>query len=111
MDEVPQSDRTLALIAHLLGCLTSFVGPGIIWLIKKDQSPFVAYHALQATVFHGIALVLTMIVSSITCGFGSPVAFLFWVVAIWIGLQANDGKWKGYPALESIGRPEGAPEP
>ena len=33
--------RTMAMLCHLLGIFTSFLGPLIIWLIKKDQSPFV----------------------------------------------------------------------
>ena len=38
----------MAMLAYLLGVLTSFVGPLVLWLLKKDQSKFVAYHALQA---------------------------------------------------------------
>ena len=31
----------MGMLAHLLGIFTGWVGPLIIWLIKKDQSPFV----------------------------------------------------------------------
>ena len=41
-----QDERTMAMLAHLLGIVTGFLGPLVIWLIKKDQSKFVAYHAL-----------------------------------------------------------------
>src|SRR5689334_1430002 len=36
-----QDDKTMAMLSHLLGIVLGFVGPLIIWLIKKDQSPFV----------------------------------------------------------------------
>lgn len=35
----PSEERTLALAAHLLGILTSFIGALVIWLISKDASP------------------------------------------------------------------------
>jgi len=34
-------DRNLAMLAHLLGIVSGFVGALIIWLIKKDQSAYV----------------------------------------------------------------------
>ena len=35
----PSEERTLALVAHLLGILTSFVGALVIWLISKGANP------------------------------------------------------------------------
>ena len=45
-DSAGQSDttsdeRNLAMLAHLLGIFTSFVGALIIWLIKKEDSAYV----------------------------------------------------------------------
>ncbi|HTL31303.1 MAG TPA: DUF4870 domain-containing protein, partial [Tepidisphaeraceae bacterium] len=38
----PDKDsKTMALLCHLLPIFTGFLGPLIIWLIKKDSSPFV----------------------------------------------------------------------
>jgi len=37
-------DKTMALLCHLLALFTSFIGPLIIWLIKKDSSRFVDAH-------------------------------------------------------------------
>lgn len=63
-----QDDKNLAMLSHLLGIFFSFLGPLIIWLIKKDQSKFVEQEAREAlnfqiTVLIGymIAWVLTMI--------------------------------------------------
>ena len=36
-----QDSKTMGMLAHLLGIFTNWIGPLIIWLIKKDQSPFV----------------------------------------------------------------------
>jgi uncharacterized Tic20 family protein len=47
---VSQDDKNLGLLAHLLGLLTGFVGPLILWLVKKD-SPFVEDQAKEALNF------------------------------------------------------------
>jgi len=50
--QTPSSDSTtMALLCHLLAIFTGFVGPLIIWLIKKDQDAFVAYHGKEALNF------------------------------------------------------------
>ncbi len=85
-----------------------------MFLVKKDQSQFVAYHALQALVYQAItgviAMVLIMFLLIITLGLCFPVVFLAFIPCIggimW-GLKANQGEWTGYPLIETIGRPEG----
>jgi len=53
----PAEERTWSLLAHLsvlLNLVTGFVGPIaalVIYLIYKDRSRKVAYHALQAMIF------------------------------------------------------------
>lgn len=36
-----QDSKTMGMLAHLLGIFTNWLGPLIIWLIKREQSPFV----------------------------------------------------------------------
>ena len=38
MSDVTQEQKTMAMIAHLLGIVSWFVGPLIIWLINKDKA-------------------------------------------------------------------------
>ncbi len=44
-------DRNLAMLAHLLGIVSGFVGALIIWLVKKDQSAFVDEQGKEALNF------------------------------------------------------------
>lgn len=46
--EISQDDKNMAMIAAVVGIFT-ILGPLIIFLIKKDQSKYVAFHALQST--------------------------------------------------------------
>ena len=50
--KLSQSDeRTMGMLAHILGGVTNFLGPLIIWLIKKDESPFVNDQGKEALNF------------------------------------------------------------
>src|SRR4029453_11198418 len=70
---VPTADeRTWGLLAHLSSLIASllggmtFLGPLIVWLIKKDQSPFVGDQAKEALNFQ-IAVLIVSLICGITC--------------------------------------------
>jgi uncharacterized Tic20 family protein len=59
-----QEERTWSALAHLsvfLNLFTGFLGPvaaGIIWLVYRDRSPQVAFHALQSAAYQVAWIVL-----------------------------------------------------
>lgn len=98
-------EKMLAAVAHASGCFVTALGPFLLWVLKKDSSPFVAYHALQATVFHVVAMVAYIVLSFVTCGMASFALPLFWLPALFWAYKAYQGSTDGYPGLASIGRP------
>jgi uncharacterized Tic20 family protein len=68
----PPADKdsiTMALLCHLLGIFTAFLGPLIIWLLKKDSSPFVDDQGKEALNFQ-----ITRILASLACFIGLCIA-------------------------------------
>ncbi len=59
-----QDSRNMAMLCHLLGLLTNFVGPLILWLIKKDDDEFVDRQGKEALNFQ-ITILLASIVSGL----------------------------------------------
>ena len=57
-------DRNLAMLAHLLGIVSGFVGALIIWLIKKDQSAFVDEQGKEALNFQ-ITILIGFVVAGV----------------------------------------------
>ncbi len=53
--ERSSDEKLLAGFAYLLG----FIPAVIIWLLKKDESPYVKFHALQAAIYSGIISFVT----------------------------------------------------
>ncbi|MBU1747185.1 MAG: DUF4870 domain-containing protein [Chloroflexi bacterium] len=83
-----QDEVTMAAIAHgsaLLGLLTSGIGGVlvalIIWLVKKEESAYVGFQALQSLVFQ-IAVLVVTIVLAIVVAFVWTIAGILTSVAV-----------------------------
>ena len=109
--ETPSGDdKTFGLLAHLSVYVSTFIGPLVVWLLFKEKSKFIAYHAMQALALQVAGLILGVIVSGIslvTCGVGSvlylaliPLMF----VPLWGAWKAYSGEWSGYPLLAQFGK-------
>ena len=48
---VSENDRLLSILAHVLTLFTGFIAPLVIYLIKKDDSPYVREHARESLNF------------------------------------------------------------
>lgn len=90
------NERGLAMASHLTALIFPIIGPLIIYVFKKDDSRFVAYHAMQATVFQVVAWLL----AGVTCGVGLITLLL---PIIW-AIKAYNGEWVGYPLIEGAGK-------
>lgn len=98
------SDKTLAMLAHLLPIFTGFLAPLIIWLIKKDdpRAGFVIGEAKEALNFQitvAIAIFACIMLSFIIIGgFLMPVVAVGNIVfCILAAIKANDGIPYRYP--------------
>ena len=102
--DVPQDDRTMAMLAHLLGILTGFIGALVIWLINKDK-PEKAWlneqskEALNFQITVAIAYIVGMILTVVLIGFLVCLAVLIanLVLCIIAGMKANEGVSYRYP--------------
>ena len=112
-------ERQWALFAHLSalagGLLTSavggwgtFLGPLVIWLIKKDTMPFVDDQGKEALNFNitvAIVCVALVLLSIVTLGVGLLLAIPLWIIIAiaWLVLtiiatmKANEGVYYRYP--------------
>lgn len=112
---VQDEEKTFAMIAHLCAFVVPIVGPGVIWLLKKDTSPFIAYHAVQAALFQLVVwmvpAVATTVLSIVTfgmCGWLGCLMYFAVFGAIPWALKAKNGEWTGYPGLAQFGLPTGS---
>jgi uncharacterized Tic20 family protein len=97
-----KDDQTMAMLCHLLGILLGFIGPLIIWLIKKDQSPFVDDQGKEALNFQ-ITLIIGYVIGGATTVIciGFIILPLVWlaglVFCIMGAMAASKGQAYRYP--------------
>ena len=97
---VPTSDeKTLALISHIITLASQFIAPLIIYLLKKDESSFVAAHAkeslnFQLTVLLVIILLVVTVIGILLLWFVGIYVFVLVIVAT---IRASEGKLYKYP--------------
>ena len=99
-----EDERMWGMLAHLSGLIAGivglpFLGPLIVWLMKKDESPFVGDQAKEALNFQ-IAVLIAILICMVTCvgiillpvvGIGS---LIFSILA---AVEANKGVMYRYP--------------
>jgi uncharacterized Tic20 family protein len=96
----PSTDeKTVALLAHLLTLFSSFLAPIIIYLVKKDESPYVAHHAKESLNFQiTIAIVcIGLFISIIGILLIWAVGIIALVLVIVASVRASEGRLYRYP--------------
>ncbi|MFO0817651.1 MAG: DUF4870 domain-containing protein [Pirellulales bacterium] len=100
--EIPpptNDERLWATLAHASYFVLGIIGPLVIWLMKKDESAYVAAHAKEALNFQ-LAVTIVAVVSTLTC-VGAPLAIVAGiggiVYSILAAIEANAGRLYQYP--------------
>ncbi len=113
-------EKQWALFAHLsaliggivtsgwAGSIGCFIGPLIIWLVKKETMPFVNDQAKEALNFNitvAIVFLALFLLSIVTLGVGLIIAIPLWIIIgiAWLvftiiaAIKANQGEAYRYP--------------
>ncbi|MBY0476454.1 MAG: DUF4870 domain-containing protein [Chitinophagaceae bacterium] len=59
--QVSSDERTMAILCHVLSIFFSFIPALVIYLVKKDESPYVAEHAKEVLNFQISLFIYAMI--------------------------------------------------
>ena len=99
---VTDNERMLAVLAHALTLVAWFFAPLIIYLLKKDESPFVRDHAKESLNFqltlliaYIIGFMLTIVVIGILIL--AVIGFVQLVLVIVATIKAADNQLYRYP--------------
>ena len=93
--------RTWEMLCHLSG-LVGFIGPLVVWLVKKNEFPTVDVHGKEALNFQItvlIALVVSCALMTVCIGFllAPAVAIANTVFVIIASIKVNNGEPYKYP--------------
>lgn len=106
--KMPSNDeRLLAAAIYVSSFFTAFLGPLVIWLIKKNESSFVDYHGKEYFNFfisysiYGIisAILIIILVGVLFLWAIGVLAFVFTIIA---AVKAYEGKEYRFPFIFRI---------
>lgn len=95
---MPTNDeRLLAAAIYVVSFFTAFVGPLIIWLLKKNDSDFIDYHGkeyLNFIISYSVYSIISAILMLVLIGFVTIwivgiASFIFTIIA---AIKAYEGK-------------------
>ncbi len=97
-----QDEKTMAMLSHILTLVAPIVAPLVIFLIKKEESPYVRMHAAESLNFQiSVAIYAMVSVPLILIVIGvfllMAIGILAFVLAIVATIKANEGKFFKYP--------------
>jgi uncharacterized Tic20 family protein len=97
-----QDEKTMALLSHILTLVAGFIAPLVIYIVKKDESPYVRKHALESLNFQisiAIYAIASLILTIVVIGIFLLIAvgILAVVLAIIATVKASEGKFYQYP--------------
>jgi uncharacterized Tic20 family protein len=96
------SDRTISMLAHLGGIIAGFIPALVIYLVKKDESPWVRQQSAEALNFQLTMLIASFVALLLIFVFIGllllPAIGVFNLIfCIIAGIKANDGVAYRYP--------------
>jgi uncharacterized Tic20 family protein len=86
-----KDERNAAMLIYLLSIFTSFIGPLVLWMMKRDESRFVDHHGKQIMNFLFTLLIAVMILGVLS-GIAVLVTFgiaLFIVIPLFLALNVG----------------------
>jgi uncharacterized protein len=100
--EITSDDRLWSLLAYVLSPIVPVI---ILLMEEKKNRPFIRSHNAQALVLGIVEIVLAVVLGWTI--FLSCVPLLFWVVMIYWGIQAYQGKEVKVPVVSDLVRNQG----
>ncbi|MFB6466164.1 DUF4870 domain-containing protein [Cytobacillus sp. Hz8] len=102
-----QDERILAAAIYGISFFTVFIGPLIIWLIKRNDSAFVDYHGkeyLNFLISYAVYSIISVVLMLVLIGFlliwvVGVLGFIFTIIA---AVKAYDGQAYRFPFIFRI---------
>ena len=105
---ITDEDRSLAMLCHLLAIFTGFLGPLVLWLVKKDN-PYMDHHGREALNFQITVLLVSLGLTAVTVVLMFLIVGIFLVPLLFVlpilviiaevmaAVAAQRGEWYRYP--------------
>ncbi len=104
MSELTSDDKLMSALSYVFAPIV-----GIIMLLMEDKKarPYIKFNAVQSIVASLVFIVVAIIVSVVTFGFGGLCVPLLWLVFLYWAYQAYQGQNVKIPVVSDFIRNQG----
>ena len=98
-EKITADDRNLAVLAHIGTLFGWLIVPLVVWLVKKDESNFIAEHAKQSINFQlsmMIYITVSIMLVFLVVGIFTLIGLAFFSLCVTIVATVEAGKGKPY---------------
>ena len=98
-EKITADDRNLAVLAHIGTLFGWLIVPLVVWLVKKDESNFIAEHAKQSINFQlsmMIYITVSIMLVFLVVGIFTLIGLAFFSIWVTIVATVEAGKGKAY---------------
>ncbi|WP_231746925.1 DUF4870 domain-containing protein [Lentibacillus sp. JNUCC-1] len=104
IDMTEKDERLYAMLIYLTSFFTTFIGPLVIWIIKREESSLVDFHGKQYlnflisyAIYSFVGTILIFVIIGIVALIALGImAFVFTIIA---AIKAYDGKYYKIPTV------------
>jgi uncharacterized membrane protein len=102
--DVTSDDKLWSALSYVFAPIV-----GIIVLLMEDKKsrPFIKFHAVQSIVVSIAFWILSIIITTVTIGFGGLCVPLLWLVFLYWAYQAYQGQMINIPVVTNFIRQQG----
>ncbi len=107
MSEYPSITSDDKLWSALSYVFAPIVGIIVLLLEDKKSRPFIKYHAVQSIAISVVVFLLSIIITTITFGFGGLCVPLAWLVFLYWAYKAYQGEYVQIPWVSDFIKKQG----
>lgn len=96
-------ERLWGMLAYMLTFVGAIIPPIVLYAVKREQSRFVAFHALQSLFLGVTTLVLWILIAHVLPRVFEPLFAVLWIMemvyTVLAAVKAYDGEWYRIPII------------
>ena len=96
-------ERLWGMLAYMLTFVGAIIPPIVLYAVKREQSRFVAFHALQSLFLGVTTLVLWILIAHVLPRAFEPLFAVLWIMemvyTVLAAVKAYDGEWYRIPII------------
>ncbi len=101
---ITSDDKLWSALSYVFAPIVGII---VLLIEEKKARPFIKYHAVQSIVATVAFFILSIVITTVTLGFGGLCVPLLWLAFLYWAYKAYQGEWVEIPVLSNFIKGQG----